>query len=137
MKAADAIDWVDADDHFEYGFAGPVGVMRRTEGTRPAPEALLECYARGAELGRERGELAGLLIDTRASRGRSGADFERAIDEGQRILLESYPRLVVLVRTQIGQMQARRLAGDHAADDHIVVTSDEELAWSLARNCRP
>lgn len=71
----------------------------------------------------------GLVFDVRAAPGNSDPAFEAAMVRGHQLMLEHFDRVAVLVRTELGSMQAERV-GNTFAD--TVVTIDEAAAWAFA-----
>ncbi len=64
----------------------------------------------------------GLVVDSRAAMGRNDDDFEQAASMLQEQALSRLPRLVILMKTKVGILQARRLTGD---DARVLITDDE------------
>ncbi|KIG17647.1 hypothetical protein DB30_02922 [Enhygromyxa salina] len=77
----------------------------------------------------------GLIIDTRLVTGNSDERFEAAVSRSNAVLLAHFERVVVLVRSAIGKLQATRITG---LSDQILVTTEVEAGLEfLAQSSAP
>jgi hypothetical protein len=73
----------------------------------------------------------GVIIDMRDAPPRNDPEFEEAMRHLRFVVGQSFARIVVLMRTATGQMQATRLHRQEGAQYHV--TLDPEEALELAR----
>lgn len=72
---------------------------------------------------------APLIVDIRDAKGRNDDAFENAAKKMTQALMMAFPKIVFLVRTQVGVLQVQRINKER---DKVVVTTDEEEAYRLA-----
>ena len=72
----------------------------------------------------------GLVVDVRAIPGRNDPEFERDVSQMRQYLGRRFDRVVVLVRSAVGQLQVDRM--NRADGVHAMVTRDEDEAMALA-----
>lgn len=109
----------------------PEGAILVRKRTSPPMEELLAEFEAALQAARDEHRDWGLIIDTRAVVGRNDAVYEDAVGEYRRAAARSFARLVVLVSSAVGELQAQRLGrGDGAG---VFVTRDPEHALRVAR----
>ena len=69
-----------------------------------------------------------ILMDVRATVGRSDPEFERDAERFREYMLEHFERVAVLVRSAVGKLQVQRFADPHARM-LVFRDLDEALAW--------
>lgn len=108
-----------------------VVIARRS--ARPATGRPDLLYQKAIELLDEdeepRGEW-GLIIDVREAVGRNDADFEQALRPLRQLARARFARVVILVRSAVGQLQIERLGREDGTK--LAVTRDPEHAMQLA-----
>lgn len=77
----------------------------------------------------------GLIIDVREAVGRNDADFEQALRPLRHMARARFARVVILVRSAVGQLQIERLGREDGTK--LVVTRDPEQAMLLATGIEP
>jgi len=102
-------------------------VTLRRHPTRAGAESIVDFLARSAAATRPEHRTWGIVIDFREAVGVSDPELESRTLPMTQKLVERFERSVVLVRTQTGALQIRRLGGPDAR-----VTTDEERAFAYA-----
>ena len=125
VLGADDFIRIEADD------SRRVVIARRS--ARPAPERPDLLWHKALELLDEDEEPRdewGLVIDVREAVGRNDADFERALRPLREMARARFARVVILVRSAVGQLQIERLGREDGTE--LIVTRDPEQALLLA-----
>lgn len=116
---------IEADD------SRRLAIVRRS--ARPAPGQPDALYHEAIQLldgDEEARDDWGLIIDVREAVGRNDAGFEQALRPLRQMARARFARVVVLVRSAVGQLQIERLAREDGIS--FVVTRDPDRAVLLA-----
>lgn len=80
-------------------------------------------------LGPYRGTTRALLCDVRQARGRSDPEYYQAASREPEELAKHFLRVAILVRTAVGEMQARRVLKGIARRIGVFASEEEALAF--------
>ncbi|MFV8753450.1 hypothetical protein ACNOYE_23105 [Nannocystaceae bacterium ST9] len=124
FSRASASDYFEVFEHSERR----VVLAQRTPGAPVGSEELRRIVWALESLLDPRTQSWGLIVDTRAASGSTDPRFGRELTEWSRRATEHFARFAVLVRTNLGMIQATR---HHSHADNALVTTDEAqaLAW--------
>lgn len=97
---------------------------------RGDPPELLEAYRAGLGALRPEHALWGVLIDVRKAPGRSDDSFERSIEMLRGELSAHVARVVLLVSTAVGKLQAGRVAREAGRAPSVTQDEAEAMRWA-------